>query len=347
MRLPILRFLIPRIIGLGLLAWSVAPSSALACFGNDGGAFSTQRSDHHGWASSRSPGEFLNNLLAKIDALSRCWVSDDRLRDLFADLSVIIANYAPRDECFGKANVTGTQRQAHRDWAATKSRQEFMADLRWKANAAMHCIKEFAKQADYFADMSVAMGRMTATAPPGVAWRLGEPTTKDAAPSGTKGLRIDEIAVGPKGGLIRITALDDGGCAPEAGLPGHGLSQRFWFRWSFSRDITTLAFPDKFDILLSIEADSHVPCFDLNPIMTAGSDEVVLATKPGGARFLMIPNAQAGHVGGPRTVEVVSPESGLERSSRPVEPFFKIAIWGFRGHRGMQLETTYPFELIR
>jgi hypothetical protein len=328
--------------------WLVGATPAVACFGDDRPAFSTDRNDHRGWAAAHDSATVSANLTAKITSVVNCGTTDEQLRDLFADLSEVIARFAPRADCFnGDMGVVVAARQQHRDWASSKSRAEVIANLTWKASAALSCLDP-ATQAEYFADMSVILARWAdklRPAPSLVVWKLGLADIKDVAPSGTKALHIDEMHADATGGLVRITALNDGGCAPDAGVPGRPLEQRFWFRWRFSRDVSRMVFPDKIDINLSIEADGNVPCFDLNPIMSMDVDGRAFTGKLMGARYLLIPNTQAGHVPGPRSVEVWTPESGLERSSVAMKPWFKIAIWGFRGQRGMQLEAQYPYEL--
>jgi len=321
----------------------------MACFGSDRGAASTDLDDHLRWAETRNGAALSDNLTFKINALNSCSASDDEIRDIFADLSVVIAQHAPRAECFsGDRGVTGAARQPHLDWAAARSREDVLNNLLWKTSAAMAYLDR-AAQVRFFADMSDVIAKAAgslAKAPAGVVWQLANITFKDIAPSQDKALRVDDMQADANGGMIRITALNDGECAPGAGVPGPMAPlQRFLFRWRFSRDVTRLSFPDRFDVILSIEADGNVPCLDLNPIMYANSDGRVLVSKLGGSRFLFVPNPAASHVGGPRPVEVATPESGLERGSVAATPVLQVGVWGFRGRRGMQLEAQYTYTL--
>ena len=333
------------------LTISVASVPAFACFGSDVGAASTDVSAHLRWAEARDAAAVSSNLAGKINALNGCGGSDDQMRDAFADLSVFIARHVPRSECFnGDRGVGVTNRQAHRGWAGERSRADVVANLLWKTTAALACLDR-PGQNRLFADMSVVIAKAAETnqakAPTRVVWQLASVEIKDAAPSGTKALRIDDTQADAMGGLFRITALNDGECAPGQGVPGRPLEQRFLFRWRFDRDVTRVSHPEKVNVVLSIEADSTIPCFDLNPIVIVSTEgDRVLTAEPGG-RFLFIPNPQAGHVGGPRVITVANPESGLERSSTAHSPMFKIYVWGFRGNRGMQLEARYIYTLAR
>ena len=59
---------------------------ALACFGPDPGAASTNAGDHLGWAQSRDRAALSDNLAGKFHALDRCGGGDDQMRDVFAGL---------------------------------------------------------------------------------------------------------------------------------------------------------------------------------------------------------------------------------------------------------------------
>ena len=253
-------------------------------------------------------------------------------------------------ECYnGDGGVVVTVRQAHRDWAAMRSRQDLMTNLLWKTSAAMTCLDQ-AGQARLFADMSVVIAKaaqgVQAPAPGKVVWQLADVVIKDITPSGTKFLRIDDAQADSKGGSIRITALNDGECAPGQGVPDKPLEERFWFRWRFDRDVTRIAYPEKFDVVFSIDGDGIVPCFDLNPFMTAGGDGRALEVRQGSARF-QFATPHYFHVGNPRTVEVYNPESGLERGTTAMTPTFSVMINGFRGNRGMLLQALYSYTLVK
>lgn len=341
--------LLPLIAWLAIVGAAISFGAATAnanCFGNDAGALSTDRAGHLGWASARDASEVAGNLAAKVDALTACATSDEALRAIFADLSVVIAQHAPSADCFqGDVAVLGKQRQPHLDWAASKTRQEIIDNLRWKSAATMACLDR-EKQNDYFADMSVAIAQAAqglGSAPAKVVWQLGRVDIKNATPYPNVALRVDDAQADASGGYVRITALNDGECVPGEGVPTGDISQRFLFRWVIDRDISQLAYPQKFTIRFTIEADDNVPCLDLNPIMEVAVDQLVLDSKFRGVRFYWKPNNF--HDGAPRVVEVVNAESGLERGSQPHAPLFKVVIWGFRGNRGMQLEATYPYTL--
>lgn len=58
------------------------------------------------------------------------------------------------------------------------------------------------------------------------------------------------------------------------------------------------------------------------------------------------PAATNFHNGDPRIVEVVRQASGVEHRNAPYAPVFEIAVWGFRGNRGIQMEAIYPYTLV-
>src|SRR4051812_25210047 len=97
-----------------------------------------------------------------------------------------------------------------------------------------------------------------------VRWQLGRVQIQNKSGYPIHGLRIDEQQADARGGYFRITALNDGECAPGAGIPTQNIQQRFLFRWFFDRDVTQLTYPQTFTVRFTIEADGTVPCLDLN-----------------------------------------------------------------------------------
>lgn len=140
---------------------------------------------------------------------------------------------------------------------------------------------------------------------------------------------------------MRITALNDGECAPGAGVPAQNIQQRFLFRWSFNRDVSQLTFPQEFTVNFTIEADGDVPCLNLNPIMQLNVDQARLDSPLRGARYYWRPNSlpPGFHVPGPRIVRLTTGDAW----SNPVS--FGVAIWAFRGNRPLYLEASYPYTM--
>lgn len=132
---------------------------AHACFGGDRGAFSVERNDHATWARSRNTAAVTTNLLNKISLVGNCSLRDEKLRDVFADLSAVIGSYVTRAACFdGDQGATIAMRDPHRDFANGKSGAFLFDNLRWKAEAAMKCLDRDL-QSDYFGLMSAVLAR--------------------------------------------------------------------------------------------------------------------------------------------------------------------------------------------
>lgn len=175
-----------------------------------------------------------------------------------------------------------------------------------------------------------------------VTWQLGRIQFQNKSGYPIHGLRIDDQQADSRGGYVRITALNDGECAPGAGVPAQNIQQRFLFRWAFDRDVSQLTFPQQINIHLTIEADGNVPCLDLNPFMQVDADQTRLDALGGGARYYWRPNALPPywHFPGPRTVRVKTADAW------PNLIFFWVQIWGFRGNRPLFLVVTYPYTLV-
>ncbi len=183
---------------------------------------------------------------------------------------------------------------------------------------------------------SLASGRL-AVAQTAVTWQLGRIQFQNKAAYPLHGLRVDDTQADARGGSVRITALNDGECAPGAGVPAQNIQQRFLFRWAFNRDVTQLTFPQEFTVQFTIEADGNVPCLNLNPIIQVNVDQARLTSPLGGARYYFQPNPE--HVPGPRPVRLTTPDGW------PNPVFFSVAIWAFRGNRPLYLEATYPYTM--
>src|SRR5688572_2449947 len=92
------------------------------CFDADPAIGGLDRNAHLVWAQRQTIDTIANNLSYKIGLLFNCQsVDGERLAGAFADISVIIGNYAPDSSCFGNdRSANGKDRSAHDRWARTK-----------------------------------------------------------------------------------------------------------------------------------------------------------------------------------------------------------------------------------
>jgi len=143
------------------LSPSAAPFLPPGCFDSDPAIGGLDRNAHLVWAQRQTADSLANNLPYKIAMLFNCpSVDGEKLVGAFADMSVIIAHYAPNAACFSNDQaVIGKDRGAHDRWARVRSRDQVRDNLRWKAALAVKCTAS-RSQADYFADMSVAVARI-------------------------------------------------------------------------------------------------------------------------------------------------------------------------------------------
>ena len=134
------------------------PSAIPSCFAGNPAIASTDRSAHYAWARQQSMESLDSHLKDKLDLLFRCSsLNDDWLAQVFADLSLYIANHAPNVNCFnGDAGVLDRGESAHYNWAKTKSREEMLKNLQWKMSAALRCLDRDA-QLNLYADASVTI----------------------------------------------------------------------------------------------------------------------------------------------------------------------------------------------
>jgi hypothetical protein len=137
------------------------------CFDADPNIGGLDRNAHLVWARRQTQETIANNLSYKIALLFNCQsVNGERLANAFADISVIVGNYAPDSSCFGSdRSANGRDRSAHDQWARTKTRDEVRNNLQWKAAVAAKCT-DARYAADFFADVSVVVAR-TAASPGG------------------------------------------------------------------------------------------------------------------------------------------------------------------------------------
>jgi len=127
-----------------------------SCFGEDRRAASRDWHDHHEWAEHHDASNIKNGLDYKLRALFTCRVpGSDRLNDIYADLSVVIAQYVPNAGCFhGDSGTVSRDRNRHRKWASGKSRSAVLEAIEWKTQAAVDCVDP-SRQPDFYADLSV------------------------------------------------------------------------------------------------------------------------------------------------------------------------------------------------
>lgn len=190
--------------------------------------------------------------------------------------------------------------------------------------------------------VAVLVAAAPATAQP-VVWQLGRPTWTNQATHPVN-VRLDDIQMHNRGGIVRVTALDDGSCAPGAGVPGQKQSQSFSFQWFFDRDITTLRHGDVLNIRLTGQGSEN-KCMQVNPFIEVkgwGHEFEFLRS----GRYYALPhllNNQSGHDAGERKVRVwregaVNGQNGTN--------WIDINLWGFAGNRAMDLHIKYPYSPV-
>ncbi len=126
------------------------------CFASDPGAGSTNRETHYAWAKGQNVGRLEGNLNFKIDLLFKCSLMDaESLSEAFANVSVIIARYAPDANCFGgDVGSTSTVGSDHKAWGLSQGADAMRGNLEWKIASALKCMDR-SKQISFFADVSV------------------------------------------------------------------------------------------------------------------------------------------------------------------------------------------------
>jgi hypothetical protein len=126
------------------------------CFAEDTRAGSTDRESHYTWAKGQDTATLEANLKHKVDLLFQCSSMDgEKLSDVFADISVIVARYVPDANCFGgDAGVSSTERSGHKTWGLSKGVEGMRENLHWKITSALECMTR-SKQISFFADVSV------------------------------------------------------------------------------------------------------------------------------------------------------------------------------------------------
>ena len=131
-------------------------SGASSCFPGEPGVANTTRSVHYDWAKQQSSGVLDSNLQNKLGLLFRCAsISDEKLANAFANISVVVAKDVPNANCFnGDRGVISTDAPAHYNWARSKSREQMLNNLQGKVSSALRCLDRSA-QLDLFADISV------------------------------------------------------------------------------------------------------------------------------------------------------------------------------------------------
>lgn len=175
-----------------------------SCFVSDPGMGSTNREDHYTWAQGKTAYDLRTNLLRKTTFLHNCTsLSDDDFAHIFADLSVIIAKYAPDASCFdGDNGVISTDRNAHYQWARRQAREDLWDNLDWKISSALSCLDNVRQKA-FFADLSVpaAQTSPTSSTNAGAGDRTRRNTNRDQpTPTPTPNVVKTPILENPKDG---------------------------------------------------------------------------------------------------------------------------------------------------
>jgi hypothetical protein len=155
--------------GLGLPSGpppGAAPSAraSVSCFAADPAAASGDRAAHLAWGRGKDAAALQGALSARIDLLAGCSsLEPDAFSNAFADVSVIIPRYVTQARCFGgDRGVLERNRDAHLEFARGKTREQVTENLEWKTGAALECV-DAAKRLDFFADVSVALAKASAS----------------------------------------------------------------------------------------------------------------------------------------------------------------------------------------
>ena len=164
--------------------------------------------------------------------------------------------------------------------------------------------------------------------------RVTDPYEKDK-----RAVRIDDIKYDTRGGVVQITALNDGECAPLKGTPSAGIVQRFRYAWQFSEDVSTLRMGQTVLVSFNLVGDKQ-DCMDLNPFMLMQANDEV-GRNHDGNRFYFDPSkvSPSFHSGGLRGVDMYPT---LRNQIHPA--VIRISVTGLRGYRGMDISFEYLYE---
>lgn len=133
------------------------PQTILRCL--DTGAGSTDRNVHYTFAHEHAT-QIKGNLMSKMDTLFRCpTMQVNQLTDTFATISVIVPRYIANAGCFGgDVGPLNTNRSEHKNWADSQRQEAVLKNLQSKTGRTLDCLDP-SKQADFFADVSVALAQ--------------------------------------------------------------------------------------------------------------------------------------------------------------------------------------------
>ena len=138
-------------------------NTGLACFSADPAMGSTNRDDHYNWAQGQDGSTLEANIKSKIDILYNCpSVTNDAFAAAFADISVIVSQYAQEIDAFSNdAGAKNPDRSAHYNWARSQSRQQVLQNLKWKTETTFKTL-DSGEQKVFFADCSVPIAQASA-----------------------------------------------------------------------------------------------------------------------------------------------------------------------------------------
>ncbi len=140
-------------------------------------------------------------------------------------------------------------------------------------------------------------------------------------------------------GVVHVTALDDGGCAPLKGTPGPGTFQRFRYTWQFSENVSTLRLGQTVRANFTLVGDQQ-KCLDQNPFMLMLTNDEHARNRDG-ERFYFDPSrvSPGFHSGALRGLTMSTTLSGRQQNQKVIH----IYVTGFNGYRGMQLNFEYVY----
>jgi hypothetical protein len=144
----------------GAAAAAIIQARQQNCYWPDVNAASPNWNVHYDWALTRGAPELKSNLGRKLGQLFDCVARNaGQLADTFADLSLVVARYVPNVSCFnGDYGVVSSDWSLHRRWAGQRNRDGMRQGTESKIVGAVDCLDR-SKHSDYFADLSLIMGR--------------------------------------------------------------------------------------------------------------------------------------------------------------------------------------------
>jgi hypothetical protein len=193
----------------------------------DAGVGSLDREGQYRWAQKQDASTLESRLSSNAARLfSSPSVNSEKLSSAFADVSVIIANWASTGKFSLDDKVAAsTDWATHKNWAAGQEKPPVLDNLQQKMSAAFRRLNR-SQQDAFFADVSVAMARADVAGPTNQAAQSG-PMVKTKKPVFAPNETIEVEYANPAGhewDLITIARPSDG----DQSSVGSGLGSKKW-----------------------------------------------------------------------------------------------------------------------